>query len=109
MMNTTDDILHDEHGQRFYFEHDGQTAELTYRVLKNGTLDYNHTFVPEALRGGGLAGDLVLAACEYARSTGKKILPSCSFVDMWLKRHKEFSGLVDTTLDCNPACRIDKR
>ncbi len=107
-MAENDDIIHDPEGRRFYCEDSGHTAELTYSVLENGTLDYNHTFVPEALRGSGLAGELVLAACQYARLAGKKILPSCSFVDMWLKRHREYADLIDTSLENSPACRIDR-
>jgi predicted GNAT family acetyltransferase len=105
-MNEIDDIRHDLEGHKFYFEHDGLTALLSYSILENGTLDYKHTFVPEELRGGGLAGDLVLAACQYAQAEGKKIIPSCSFVDKWLKRHKEFADLVDTSTDHSPSCQI---
>ena len=54
-----------------------------------------HTFVPDALRGQGIAADLVRVALEEARQRHWKIVPRCSYVAGFIERHPEFCDLVD--------------
>ena len=53
----------------------------------------NHTYVPDELRGGGVAGQLVKTAFEAARSAGVKIDPQCSYVAVYFERHPEYADL----------------
>jgi predicted GNAT family acetyltransferase len=61
----------------------------------NNILNLNYTYVPNSLRGKGIAAKLVEAALEYARLNGIKIIPSCSYVDVYLQRHPEYEDLLD--------------
>ncbi|NLC09525.1 MAG: N-acetyltransferase, partial [Gammaproteobacteria bacterium] len=59
--------------------------------LGDNKLDYYHTFVPNELRGRGIAAILTKAAIEYAQERGLEVLPSCSYVEVFLQRQKNKS------------------
>ena len=68
---------------------DGHRAVLEYRVVDAQTLDMHHTFVPDELRGQGVAAVLAKAALAYAREQGCKVSPSCSYIAVYLQRHPQ--------------------
>lgn len=53
-----------------------------------------HTEVPAAFGGQGLGSRLALGMFENARATGRRIVPACSFVADWARRHPEFSDVL---------------
>ena len=67
-------------------------AELTW-VERDGVRHANHTFVPQEMRGKGIAQKLVDALIADARDQGFKIAPDCSYVASAFKRHPEWSDL----------------
>ena len=68
-------------------------AELTWRAL--GPLRIaDHTFVPPAMRGQGVAQVLVEALVADAREQGFRIVPRCSFVAAQFRRHPEWADLL---------------
>ena len=70
-------------------------AELTWHAL--GPLRVaDHTFVPPAMRGRGVAQVLVEALVADARQLGFKIVPQCSYVAAQFRRHPEWSDLLAT-------------
>lgn len=69
-------------------------AEITFPVLDSRTVNINHTFVDDSLRGQGIAGKLMLAAIESIRSQGKKALPTCSYAADWFGKHPEYHDLL---------------
>ncbi|MFB6348349.1 GNAT family N-acetyltransferase [Moraxella sp. ZJ142] len=89
-------IIHNTAEQRFETTIDGITAYLSYQVLDEQTLDYDHTIVPSALGGRGLGSLLVRHALDYAQDNGKKVLPSCSFVANYIQRRPEYQPLLAT-------------
>lgn len=80
------EVTHNEQAQCFELYVDGHRAHLDYRPQGEGTLDYYHTFVPTELRGRSIAGLLTKAALEYAQEHGFKVLPSCSYVEVFIRR-----------------------
>lgn len=90
----SNDIRHDSARQRFTLDVDGAIAYITYREVDDRTLDLDHTFVPPALRGGGVASVLTEHALRYARGRGAKVVPSCPFVARYVERHPEHRDLV---------------
>ena len=86
-------IRHDAAARRFTADVEGAAAFLSYRELAGRVLDLDHTYVPPAARGGGIASQLTAHALRYARESGCKIVPSCRFVAAYLKRHPEFHDL----------------
>jgi predicted GNAT family acetyltransferase len=64
----------------FFLEIEGKKeAIMTYSVASPDRFIIDHTEVSDKLRGMGTGKKLVMAAVEYARETGKTILPLCPF------------------------------
>ncbi|TGK06465.1 N-acetyltransferase [Leptospira fletcheri] len=88
-------VTHDTNSRKFFLIEEDQEASLSYSEIGSEIWNLTHTFVPARLRGKGLAEVLTRAALETAKAEGKKIVPSCSYVESFLKRKgKEYSDLV---------------
>ena len=74
--------------QQFVAQLEGHEAKITYRLVDDQTVDFNHTFVPDAFRGHGVAAKLVDAAIAWADKNDLEIQASCSYVQARLKRMK---------------------
>lgn len=87
------DIHHHPQQQRFTYQQGEHTAYLSYQV--NGDiLIYDHTIVPEALGGQGIGSRLVKTALDYAKQHNKSVIPTCSFVAHYIKKHPEYNFIV---------------
>lgn len=80
-------VHHDKVAHQFQVEINGQRAYLVYMDLGKRTLDFYRTFVPDTLRGKGVAARLVKTALDYAREEGYTVIPSCSYVERYLHRN----------------------
>ena len=78
---------------RFELDVDGGIAFANYRRVP-GTVIITHTETPRALRGRGIASELVQGALELIRADGSKVVAGCGFVADYLHQHPEFSDLV---------------
>lgn len=100
MTESPSPIHHDPARQRFHFLSDGHEAELTYHLRDAGpgggsqVMVIDHTGVPAAIGGRGIAGRLVQAAFEHARGAGWRVLPACSYAEVWITRHPEYTDLL---------------
>jgi predicted GNAT family acetyltransferase len=86
-------IRHDAAARRFEAVVEGHESHLSYADAGDGVLDFQHTFVPEELRGRGIASRLVAHALDHARSQGLKVIPTCPFVRNFMRRHPEYRDL----------------
>jgi len=77
---------------RFELEVEGQVAFANYRLTPQAVI-ITHTETPMALRGRGIASELVKGALELIRSDGRKVVAGCSFVAVYLRRHPEYRDL----------------
>lgn len=82
-------VSHNSTASRFEVVLDGHLAVADY-VLDGERMVFTHTFVPPELRGRGVAEKLVRAGLEFARQHGRKVVPQCSYVAVFLKRNPEF-------------------
>lgn len=90
MMN---DVKHDPQAQEFYIETPEGKALLHYE--KEGeVLNFHYTFVPEALRGKGLAEKVVTAGFQYAEKNHLKVIPSCPYVARLVMKNSDWKRLV---------------
>ena len=87
------EVRHNAAAHRFEADADGQLAVVDY-VARDGTLILTHTYVPPAARGRGIAERLVRAAFAQAQAEGTRIVPGCSYVATFVRRHPEFQPLV---------------
>ena len=67
-------------------------GRLTW-VARDGVRVADHTIVPPAIGGRGVAGKLVDALIEDARAQGFRIRPACSYVVAKFDEHPEWADL----------------
>lgn len=77
-------IEHQQDKQRFIIPFEGYEAVLEYQV-SGKNIDFNRTFVPNELRGKGLAERLVRHGLRWAKSQDLAIQASCWYVQKFLK------------------------
>ena len=87
-MTMTIHIIHNTQASRFEALIDGHLCECGYQRSGN-VLTFSHTGVPAALEGRGIAAALVAAALAWAREQGLRVVPSCSYVALYMQRHPE--------------------
>ena len=80
-------------GREFRIDVEGHRSVLEYS-MSHGRMVIVHTGVPAALRGRGIAAQLVQAAFEHARAAGLKVVPRCSYAAAWIERHREYADVV---------------
>ena len=73
-------------------EHEGE-AELTWQARGDGVRVADHTFTPTALRGRGIAAELVRTMIADARQHDVKIVAQCPYVADKFDEHPEWSDL----------------
>lgn len=86
-------IQHDPDNGSFFADVEGQRCEADYQLI-DGIMWINHTGVPRALEGRGIAAQLVAAALAWARSQQLKVRPTCSYVVSYMRRHPETLDLL---------------
>ncbi|WP_445781121.1 GNAT family N-acetyltransferase [Shewanella sp.] len=76
-------VEHQAEQQRFVVKTQGAEAMLEYH-LAGQNIDFHHTFVPQQLRGQGIAEKLVRTGLAWAKSNDFNINASCSYVVKFL-------------------------
>ena len=86
--------VRDNQAARQYEVHSGgEVAVLQYK-REDGRILLIHTEVPPALEGRGIAGMLARTALETARADGEEVVPLCTYVAAYIRRHHEYLPLV---------------
>ena len=88
--------LHIEHQPergRFQAIVEGRACVADYR-LADGVITITHTEVPPPLEGRGIAGELVQALLDHARTQGLKVRPLCSYARAYMRRHPGTANLL---------------
>lgn len=99
-----------EHGRIYSTDEKGELmCETTYFRKENGEMDIDHTYVNPVLRGQGVAAKMMAVVAEYFRKEGLKATATCSYANIWLKRHqKQFHDILsEDTFEQALACKID--
>jgi predicted GNAT family acetyltransferase len=78
---------------RFELDVEGGIAFANYRPMPSAVI-ITHTETPRALRGRGVASELVKGALELIRADGHKVIAGCGFVVDYLSKHPEYGDLV---------------
>ncbi len=97
------EVKHDAAAHRFIAEVEGERAVLDY-TISGDLMTITHTGVPPRIGGRGIAGDLMRAALQTARTLGWKVLPACSYAARYIAEHPEWDkahqdALLDEALD----------
>ena len=81
---------------------DHHAAVATYSIAGD-VITFEHTVVPEALRGQGIARELVEFALASVRERGLKVVPQCEVFNAYMRKHPETQDLLaDPTLFDRP-------
>jgi len=78
--------------KRFEMDVGGAIAFADYRLVDDKVV-ITHTETPRALRGQGIASQLVRGALELIRAEDRKVVAGCSFVAGYLDKHPEWRKL----------------
>ena len=94
------EIKHEDNvsGGRYYAALPGhaQEAELTYQRVRADLVIADHTLVPPAARGGGIAFQMVERLIADARDGGYRIVPRCPYIAAQFARHPEWADVLQS-------------
>ncbi|MDX3807177.1 GNAT family N-acetyltransferase [Bosea thiooxidans] len=88
------DVVEKPEQNRFELALDGGTALVAYR--KDGDrLVLIHTEVPEQFAGQGVGSRLARGVFELIRTSGRKAVVRCPFLQAWVAKHPEYDDIID--------------
>ena len=79
------DIIHQPERFRFIVDIDNRQSRLEYELMPRHGINFTFTYVPETLRGQGIAEKLVRTGLAWARKEGFGIEASCWYVKRFLR------------------------
>ena len=68
-------------------------ACVTFPSVAAGTVEIDHTFVDDSLRGQGIAGRLMEEAASCLRERNLKAVLTCSYAVKWFEKHPEYAEI----------------
>lgn len=69
-------------------------AGVVEYVEKDGYVELTHTEIDPSHEGEGLGSQLARAVLDGLRNEERAVIPSCPFINSYLKRHPEYAELV---------------
>jgi predicted GNAT family acetyltransferase len=91
---TTYDVRHNEQETRFETTVDGSTGFAEYDLEDPDRIVFTHTIVPDEITSRGVAAAIVKEGLDYARRKKLTVVPQCSYVAAFIKRHPEYEELL---------------
>jgi len=82
-------VRHNEAQNCYELDTEHGMAIAVYR-RQGDSLMFVHTEVPPADEGKGIGASIVRAALDDSRKRGFKVVPACSFVAAFVRRHPEY-------------------
>jgi uncharacterized protein len=83
---------------RFELRVDGELVGWSEYRPAGDSVIVAHTQIDERREGEGLGSVLVRATLDHIRSSGKTVIPTCTFTAAYIRRHPEYLDLVDPSL-----------
>ncbi len=80
-------IYNNTNENRYEIITDGHVSFAAYR-LQGNQLSIDHVFVPEELRGQGMAAKIMEGVVADAKQRGLTIVPVCSYAQAYMQRQK---------------------
>ncbi len=78
-------IVHDSQRRCFIAKLGQNEALLEYVLLEKNAINFHHTFVPETMRGRGIAATLVKTGLSWAQQQNLRVAASCWYVRGFLR------------------------
>jgi len=86
-------VTHDPEKGRFQISVGELRAVLDYE-MEGDAMVFTHTGVPRPIEGQGVGAKLAKAGLAFARDHGRKVVPACEFMDVYIRRHPEYKDLL---------------
>ena len=86
-------ITNNENQNRLEVAVEGGLGILRYQIARD-TMWLLHVQVPPESQGHGVASELTRTALTLAKERGLKVVPVCSFVATYIRRHPEYQPLL---------------
>lgn len=88
-------VSKNEEDSRFEAFGGGQLLGYIEYDVNDGVMDLPHTKVFPEFEGQGIGSELVKQTLDMIREEGDiKVTPTCPFIDIWIKRHKDYQDLL---------------
>lgn len=88
-------VRRNEADARFEAYADGQLKGYIDYTITDDVIDLPHTKVFPEFEGQGVGSALVKQTLDQIREIGDlKVKPTCPFIDIWIKRHKDYHNLL---------------
>jgi predicted GNAT family acetyltransferase len=96
MDETQTPVVTDNPAESRYEMHvDGELAGFVdYRLRDDAVISLVHTEIEPKFQGSGLATRLARFALDDARDRQLAVLPSCPYINSWIKKHPDYTDLV---------------
>lgn len=89
------DVIDAQRYEQGFVDADGTMRVVFADYARQGdTRVILHVEADPALRGTGAADRFMRALAAHAQDEGLKLSPRCGYAVTWLKRHREYAGLV---------------
>jgi predicted GNAT family acetyltransferase len=89
-------ITHSKKNHKFTTTVDNYECYLNYNLPRKDVIDFYFTYVPDELRGRGIAAYLVETGLKYAEKNKMHVIPSCSYVNVYIQRNEKYKSLLES-------------
>jgi len=93
------EVVDDPAAGRFEIRVDGERAGSAQYARRASSIVVNHVTVEDRFAGRGVGSALARGVLEAARADGVGVVPNCSFLRDYLRRHEEYQDLVAVERD----------
>ena len=87
-------MTHNVDRSRYELFLDGQLVGIADYRERGDDLVFPHTEIDPSMRGRNLGAELVRAALDDVRTTGKRVVPSCWYVAQFIDQNPEYQDLL---------------
>jgi uncharacterized protein len=87
-------IRNDTAKSRYELDVGDTVAGVVEYVDKGDSVELTHTEVDPSHEGEGLGSQLARAVLDSLRNDDRAVIPSCPFINGYMKRHPEYADLV---------------
>lgn len=88
------EFTHSKNSIALLSENGNVLAEVTFPDIDENTVNVNHTFVDDSLRGQGIAGKLMEELVIDLQNSGRKAVLSCSYAISWFNKHPQYKDFI---------------
>lgn len=91
-------LVKNDKERRFEMKLNGKSAYIEFFQIDNSKIYLTHTKVPEEYRGKGYGKELVKKALEMISEQDMSVVPHCSFISSYIKKHPKYKRLLDRSV-----------